>query len=280
MGRGRTSNKTLPDCEFPTSAFRHICSAYNITSLVVESSTDGKKVRCNLCQAMRQGNGGVNNGWINKRSLPDHLTTDAHAYAITNKQNTESIQAAGERSMQDESAMDENMDFVVLSSTIKPTVAAPTSVSKPSTEEQEMWAKFDFANDAFSAGVNLTVDAAEERRHLELEATNYQLYRGYDYVSKEDPDDGGLLLDEVEQEDILNELLENAGMFKLLYHVYSFQFILCLLIDLNAPDLADLLNEEMSDQKISDAWAPYESKMVSYFFSISKEELNVLFSPK
>ncbi|KAF8914285.1 hypothetical protein CPB84DRAFT_1811643 [Gymnopilus junonius] len=124
----------------------------------------------------------------------------------------------------------------------------PTSVqvSKPSAEEQEMWANFDFAHQAFSAGVNLTLDAAEERKRLKQEATNYQLYHGYDYVPGEDANDGGILLDELEQEDILNELLENAH--------------------LNTPDVRDLLNDEISDQasqlKVSDAWAPYESKMM------------------
>ena len=40
-------------------------------------------------------------------------------------------------------------------------------------------------------------------------------------------------------------------------------------IDLNAPDAADVLTEELrgtSEPKIDDAWSPYGSKMVSTIF--------------
>ena len=43
-----------------------------------------------------------------------------------------------------------------------------------------------------------------------------------------------------------------------------------LCTDLNAPDAADLLPEELrgaSEPKIGDAWSPYESKMVSTLFN-------------
>jgi hypothetical protein len=40
-------------------------------------------------------------------------------------------------------------------------------------------------------------------------------------------------------------------------------------IDLNAPDVVDVLNEDLrnaSEPKIDDSWSPYEPKMVSRFF--------------
>ncbi len=48
---------------------------------------------------------------------------------------------------------------------------------------------------------------------------------------------------------------------------HKFRCLLCFRIDLSAPDMADLLDEEArghtSQPKVPDAWSPYESKTVS-----------------
>jgi hypothetical protein len=141
------------------------------------------------------------------------LNTEAHAHSVNTKKDKESNQAAVEHSMQEESAMDENMDFVMLSSITKPAVTATTRVSKPSVEEQEMWDNYEFSGETFSAGIDPALAVVEERKRLEQEATDFDLWRGYDFVPEEDPNDGEQLLDELEQEDILNELLRNARMY-------------------------------------------------------------------
>ena len=110
--------------------------------------------------------------------------------------------------MQEEAAVEERMDFVMLSSTIKP-VTATALVPGPSVEEKEMWDNYSLSNEIFDAGINHTVATVEERRRLEREATNFDIWRGADLLP-EDPNDGELLLDELEQDDILTELLRNT----------------------------------------------------------------------
>ncbi|KAF8873456.1 hypothetical protein CPB84DRAFT_1854016 [Gymnopilus junonius] len=107
-------------------------------------------------------------GCLVKNLLPEFIELSAaHAYAITYKKNKESVQSAVKHSMQEESAMDESMNFIMLSSMFKPTGTVATHASKPSVEEQEFWDNFDPINEIFSAGVNSTLDASEERKHLE-----------------------------------------------------------------------------------------------------------------
>ena len=116
--------------------------------------------------------------------------------------------------MQEESAIEERMDFAMLSSAIEPAVITTKArVSRPSVEEQEMWDNSAFSNEIFNAGIDHTAAAAEERKRLEQEATNFDLWRGADFLPEEDPNDGELLLDELEQEDILTELLRNTRMY-------------------------------------------------------------------
>jgi hypothetical protein len=83
---------------------------------VVELSEDGKKVRCNICATLRV----QTSNWIQKESLVYHLKSDVHACSVSAKHNRESIRAAGEWSMQEETAIEEKMDFVMLSSMIRP----------------------------------------------------------------------------------------------------------------------------------------------------------------
>jgi hypothetical protein len=47
---------------------------------------------------------------------------------------------------------------------------------------------------------------------LEQEADNFDIWRGAEFVPEVDPNDSTLLLDELEQDDVLTELLQNAGM--------------------------------------------------------------------
>ena len=114
--------------------------------------------------------------------------------------------------MQEEAAIEERMDFVMLSTTKPVLLTATASVPGPSVEEKEMWDNYSFYNEIFDAGIDHTVAAAEERKRLEREAINFDIWRGADFLPEEDPNDGELLLDELEQDDILTELLRNARM--------------------------------------------------------------------
>ena len=172
-------------------------------------SDDRKKVRCNICEALRW----QNNGWIQKESLTYHLKSDAHACSVRALQDRDAIRTAGEQSLQEESAIEESMDFATLSSAMEPAIMTKAPVSKPSMEEQEMWDDSAFFNETFSAGIDHTAAAAEERRRVEKEATDFDLWRGADFLPEEDPNDGELLLDELEQDDILIELLRNARLY-------------------------------------------------------------------
>ncbi len=111
--------------------------------------------------------------------------------------------------MQEETAVEEKMDFVMLSSMIRPEVMATALVLRPSVKEKEMWDNYSLSNEIFDAGIDHTVAAVEERKHLEREAINFDIWHGADFLP-EDPNDGELLLDELEQDDILTELLCNA----------------------------------------------------------------------
>lgn len=184
-------------------------------SSVIELSDDGKKIRCNVCEVLRKGSSSEENGgWIKKESLSSHLNTDTHICSVNAQTHRESIQTAGERSMQEEIAMEEHMDFVMLSSTIKPvtTATARTTSGRPNAEEQDMWDNHTFSNEIFDAGINYALTSVEERKRLEQEATDFNLWHGADFVAEE-VNDNELLLDELEQDDILAELLRNARMY-------------------------------------------------------------------
>src|SRR5277367_1454841 len=261
MGKGRKAKTTLPDCAF--LLYRYYIVLDNNNS-VVELSNDSKKFRCNICVAVR----GQNGGWIQKESLACHLKSEIHARSISVHPNREAIRTAGEQAMQEESAIEERMDLVMLSSTIKPVVTAAARVPRLSVEEQEMWASHAFSDEVFDAGIDPAVAAVEERKRLEREATNFDLWRGADFLPEEDPNDSELLLDELEQEDILTELLRNAGMY--IFMITCVHRISCFRIDMNTSDWADMLDEEVqghgSQSKITNAWSPYESKMVGQPF--------------
>lgn len=190
--------------------------SYSIINPVIEISDDLKRVRCKICEALRgQGSGSSSSGWIQKESLASHLKSDIHAQSVSAQQMRESIREAGERSMQEESEIEAQMDFVMLppSTSNIPAATAIPHISAPSQEEQEMWRNYEYSdNTLFDAGINPAAAAAEERKRLEKEATDFDLWKGSDFLPEEDPTNGELLLDELEQEDILNELLQNARM--------------------------------------------------------------------
>lgn len=173
--------------------------------LVIELSDDGKRVRCNTCEAVR----GHNSGWIQKESLAYHLKSSAHARSVSAQHNRELLRAAGEQSMQAESVMEQSMDFVMLSSTVQPAVTVRAPVHVASMEEQNMWDN-QLSNEAFDAGVDHAAAADDERKRLEQEAADFEIWHGADFLPEEDPNSGELLLEELEQDDILAELLRNA----------------------------------------------------------------------
>ena len=81
-----------------------------------------------------------------------------------------------------------------------------------------MWDHYALGNEVFDAGIDHTLAASEERKRLEQEATDFNFWHGADFLPEEDPNNGQLLLDELEQDDILSELLCNAHKsIKLLY---------------------------------------------------------------
>ncbi len=177
--------------------------------LVIELSEDCKNVRCKVCNALRE----KNCGWIRKESLAYHLKSEAHAYSVRAQQDRESIQTAREESMREESATEERMDFAILSSANKPVVAAKTGFPRPSLEEEEMWKNYEPSNEIFDAGINHAMTAAEQRRRLEKEATNFGLWCDEDFVLENYSTNSERLLDELEQEDLLTELLQSIPPF-------------------------------------------------------------------
>jgi len=111
--------------------------------------------------------------------------------------------------MQEESVMEETMAFVTLASTNQPAVA-PEPVPQSTATEQEMWNDYMDCEEDFDAGVDPTLAAIEERKRLEREATEFDLWQGADFLPEGDINNCELLLDELEQEDILTELMRNA----------------------------------------------------------------------
>ena len=113
--------------------------------------------------------------------------------------------------MREEIAAEERMEFAIVTSATKPT--AMMKVSRASIEEQEMWDNCAFSREMYDAGIDHAEAAAEERKRLEKEATDFDLWNGADFLPEKDITDGELLLDELEQEDILTKLLKDARMY-------------------------------------------------------------------
>lgn len=111
--------------------------------------------------------------------------------------------------------MEERLDFVTLASTsaIETEIPKPTRVSAKSVQEQAMWDNYRFSDELFNAGIDCTSAATEERKRLEREANEFAMWHGADFLPEEDPNNGELLLDELEQDDILTEFLRNASEY-------------------------------------------------------------------
>ncbi len=73
-------------------------------------------------------------GGYRKKALLLHLKSDVHAQSVSAQHIRESIQEAGEHSMQEESAMEAQMDFVMLPPSTSNVPAATTMprISLPS----------------------------------------------------------------------------------------------------------------------------------------------------
>ncbi|PPQ87561.1 hypothetical protein CVT25_005925, partial [Psilocybe cyanescens] len=134
----------------------------------------------------------------------------------------------GERSLQEECAIEQRMDFAMLPMTAKSMAVTKQPVFKPSAEEQEMWDNSASHIETFSAGINHTATTAEERKRLEKEATDFNLWCGADFLPEEDPNDD---VDVPSGTDILDKEAQNQG----------------------------------SQPKASEAWSPYTSKTMFLF---------------
>lgn len=243
------------------SSSSRFCYIYSYSEIsVVQLSDDGKKVLCKPCHAATEK---TEKGWMRKDSLPNHLKSISHAKCLSEQEISQSIQRPGDCPVEEESAMEETMDFVTFTSIAQSSAAAKEHIPRPTDEEGEMWDDLMHHTEIFDAGVDHTLDAAEERKRLEREATEFDLW--HDSLPEQD---FKTVLDELEQEDVLSELLQNARTYSL--HFYSgpghLNDLISGILDLNQPDAADLLNEELGDTRqpqTDNAWFPYESKMVS-----------------
>lgn len=188
-----------------------IYSIFDINSAnylsVAELSDDGKKLRCQICDAARK----QNNGWIRKESLASHLKSALHVSSVSALEKMDTFEKTGLQRMQEECEL-EQLDSVMLSSNIERPAQAKTNIPEPSLEEKEMWDNYRGSNEFFDAGVDHSLAAVEERERLEKEATEFGLWHAGDSSVDETLKDGQYLLDELEEDDILNELLQNAGM--------------------------------------------------------------------
>lgn len=259
MGKGRKPNPQ-PDCMFPKSCHSSQSHASCERFPVIEISGDGLKARCTTCLAGKQ-NG---DGWINKGSIGNHLKSENHARSLEAREVQKSKAKAAEQTMREESAMEEHIDFITLSSTIQPEVTTTARAPRQSEEEEQMWNCFTLGEEIFDAGIDQTLAATLERKRLEQEANDLNLWHGADLLPEEDISNGGLLLDELEQSDTLSELLRNARRCIFLHGPVSTMLIM-FWIDLNAPDAVDVLSDELQgtrEPKNNGAWSPYESKMV------------------
>ena len=157
---------------------------------------------------------GHHSGWIKKESLTYHLGSETHARCIRDEQSRKLKRAVVEQSMEQETEMEQDMDFVIFSESraVENVTVRNPATNVPSAAEQEMW---DNMNDEeFDAGADHIANAVEERNRLEREATDFDLWHGSDFVPEQDPTDSGLLLEELDQDDIIAELLRNASTYR------------------------------------------------------------------
>jgi len=162
-------------------------------------------VRCTICEGPRELHE-CGRGWILKESLAYHLKSDAHIRSENERDYRDSLRKAR---YQVQESVEEEMDFVTLKAQ---THHLPgKSREAPQADVTDIYA--DFTGDFNIAGKDHTASAVDERRRLEREANNFDLWHGADFVPEVDPSDSALLLDELERDDILTVLLQNACMY-------------------------------------------------------------------
>ena len=180
----------------------------------MQVSTDGKRVRCKICASASVRSEDLESSWIKKESLAYHLKSDIHNRSVNAQRERESLQSAGERSLREEMAMEQETDFITLAFN-----AATNAKTKKSTqvriseEEKNMWDNFQSFEEVFDIGADHNAIAFEERKRLEQQANNFDIRHAADFLPDEDPNNPELLLDELEQDDILTELLRNASEY-------------------------------------------------------------------
>ncbi|KJA12799.1 hypothetical protein HYPSUDRAFT_60224, partial [Hypholoma sublateritium FD-334 SS-4] len=204
----------------------------------------GRKIQNPRPDSRKQN--GSESGWINKGSVNNHLKSEYHAQSLEARRIEEISAENIEQSMQEESSLEQRMDFIISSSIIRHEVTAKARAPQQSEEETEMWDRYALGLESFNAGTDYTHAAVEERNRLEREAADFDLWRGEDFVSEEEANDAELMLDGLEEDEIMSELLRNGH--------------------LNAPDSADAISEESRELMVNDAWSPYETKMASGLF--------------
>ncbi len=143
MGKGRKAS-ALPDCEL--SYLHSTATSYLSINSVVEISDDLKGFDAkSVKHYVDKDLAAAAVGGYRKKGLAYHLKSDIHAQSISAQQIRKSIQEAGMHSMQEESAIEAQMDFVMLppSTSNVPAATAMPQISLPSQEEQEMWRNYE-----------------------------------------------------------------------------------------------------------------------------------------
>src|ERR1700722_7019309 len=184
----------------------NILTLNGMTLPVVELSSDGKKVRCTICEELGDHGGAL---WIRKESLAYHLKSEVHMRSVKAKDHRNALENASKR-LADEEGAEGERDFVTLHAPACNLVGKPRDDHVISNVTLDV---YDFGTSDFDAGTDHTAAAVDERKRLEREANNFDLWHGSDFVPEVDPRDGVLLLDELEQDDILTELLRNARTY-------------------------------------------------------------------
>ena len=212
MVKGRKPNNKLPDCKciylptpvIDTKLIHEYCP-------VVELSEDGKKVRCKICGSIRSSQ--AENSWIKKESLAYHLRSELHSRSIIAQREQQQLQFAREQSIREENAMEEHINFITLASTsfTNKSMSKPTRTNGMNDEAKNLCNSYQFLDECFDAGADPSAAEIEERKRLEREANDFDIWHAADFLPNEELNNGEMLLEELEQDDILAELLRNSS---------------------------------------------------------------------
>jgi hypothetical protein len=187
----------------------NVLTLNGMTLPVVELSSDGKKVRCTICEELGDHGGAL---WIRKESLAYHLKSEVHMRSVKAKDHRNALEKASKR-LGEQEGVEGVRDFVALH---VPACNVHSVVGKPRDDHiisNVTLDFYDFGTGDFDAGTDHSAAAVDERKRLEREANDFDLWHGADFVPEVDPSDGVLLLNELEQDDILTELLQNARTY-------------------------------------------------------------------